>query len=57
MAKELTERKCSDCAHYKLTGWWDPEKSCEISDCPLKGTDPLANYSQKNPGNPGMYNT
>lgn len=38
--QNLTERKCSDCAHYKLTGWWDPEKSCEISDCPIKQDEP-----------------
>ncbi len=33
--KPLTELKCRDCLHYKLTGWWDPQRVCEIGGFPV----------------------
>lgn len=38
MAK-LTNLKCKDCIHYKLTGWWDMSKTCEISGFPVDRDD------------------
>lgn len=36
MASEnLTELKCRDCFHCVLSGWWDPDKVCEISGFPV----------------------
>ena len=56
MAKDLTELKCRDCLHYKLTGWWDPQKTCEISGFPVDKDGPAC-ISYKSPGNRGLFNT
>ena len=40
MAKELTELKCRDCVHYKLTGWWDMSRMCELSGFPVDKDGP-----------------
>ena len=33
--KEITELKCRDCLHFVLSGWWDPQRVCEISGFPV----------------------
>ena len=38
--KPLTELKCRDCLHNKLTGWWDPIRVCEIGGFPVDKDGP-----------------
>lgn len=50
MIQENKDKKCGDCRHCVLAGWWDLQRICELTkeptdkDCPacinLK-TDPL----------------
>ena len=40
MATELTELKCRDCVHHKLTGWWDMSRTCELSGFPVDKDEP-----------------
>lgn len=47
--KPLNQRKCGDCAHNKLTGWWDPEKSCEIYDYPVEQDEPACKLFTEKP--------
>lgn len=38
--KPLTQLKCRDCLHCKLTGWWDPQHACEIGGFPVDRETP-----------------
>lgn len=32
--------KCRDCIHYRLSGWWDPQRVCEIGGFPVDKDGP-----------------
>ena len=34
------ELKCRDCVHYQLTGWWDPQRGCDIVGFPVDKNGP-----------------
>ncbi len=38
--QNLTELKCRDCIHYRLSGWWDPQRVCEIGGFPVDKDGP-----------------
>jgi len=36
MEKELTEARCGDCVHCRLSGWWDRSYYCEVDSYPVR---------------------
>ena len=35
MKQDLAELKCRDCEHCVLSGWWDPQKVCDLDGWPI----------------------
>lgn len=31
--------KCRDCEHFRLSGWWDPQRVCDLSGFPVDGCE------------------
>lgn len=38
--ERLTDLKCRNCLHCVSSGWWDPQRVCEISGFPVDKDGP-----------------